>query len=101
MAVDRGCQAPSGTAGQCRKARTATAGGDWRREARADERGGRGISHLVSVSFKTAAAVGVNIRRMEILFVASVAPIAADPPTSQKLYVDALGLPLSGDDGYV
>jgi catechol 2,3-dioxygenase-like lactoylglutathione lyase family enzyme len=38
---------------------------------------------------------------MEILFVASVAPIAADPPTSQKLYVDALGLPLTGDDGYV
>jgi catechol 2,3-dioxygenase-like lactoylglutathione lyase family enzyme len=39
--------------------------------------------------------------RMEILFVASVAPIAADPPASQKLYVDALGLPLTGDDDYV
>jgi catechol 2,3-dioxygenase-like lactoylglutathione lyase family enzyme len=38
---------------------------------------------------------------MEILFVASVAPIAADPPTSQKLYVDALGLPLTGDGDYV
>jgi catechol 2,3-dioxygenase-like lactoylglutathione lyase family enzyme len=38
---------------------------------------------------------------MEILFVASVAPIAADPPASQKLYVDALGLPLTGDAGYV
>src|SRR4051794_2036622 len=38
---------------------------------------------------------------MEILFVASVAPIAADPPTSQNLYVDALGLPLTGDGDYV
>jgi catechol 2,3-dioxygenase-like lactoylglutathione lyase family enzyme len=38
---------------------------------------------------------------MEILFVASVAPIAADPSASQKLYVAALGLPLTGDDGYV
>ncbi len=31
---------------------------------------------------------------MNILFVASVAPVAADPPESRKLYVDALGLPL-------
>ena len=38
---------------------------------------------------------------MEILFVASVAPITADPPASQKLYVAALGLPLAGDGGYV
>lgn len=37
---------------------------------------------------------------MEIEFVASVAVIAADPPASRRLYVDALGLPLSsGDDG--
>jgi catechol 2,3-dioxygenase-like lactoylglutathione lyase family enzyme len=31
---------------------------------------------------------------MDVLFVASVAVIAADPPTSRRLYVDALGLPL-------
>ncbi len=39
---------------------------------------------------------------MNILFVSSVSPIAADPPDSRKLYVDALGLPLEGDepDGY-
>jgi catechol 2,3-dioxygenase-like lactoylglutathione lyase family enzyme len=35
---------------------------------------------------------------MNILFVSSVSPIAADPPESRKLYVDALGLPLDGDD---
>ncbi len=40
---------------------------------------------------------------MKIEFLASVAVIAPDPPASQKLYVDALGLPLSssGDDEYV
>ena len=32
---------------------------------------------------------------MKIEFLASVAVIAPDPPASQKLYVDALGLPLS------
>jgi catechol 2,3-dioxygenase-like lactoylglutathione lyase family enzyme len=35
---------------------------------------------------------------MKIAFVASVAVIAADPPESRKLYVDALALPLEGDD---
>ena len=38
---------------------------------------------------------------MDVLFVASVAVIAPDPGTSQQLYVDALGLPLAGDDDYV
>ena len=39
---------------------------------------------------------------MKIEFVASFAVITADPPTSRRLYVDALGLPLAGDepDGY-
>ena len=39
---------------------------------------------------------------MNIEFLASVAVIAADPPASRKLYVDALGLPLEGtdDQGY-
>ena len=35
---------------------------------------------------------------MNILFVSSVSPIAVDPPESRKLYVEALGLPLDGDD---
>jgi catechol 2,3-dioxygenase-like lactoylglutathione lyase family enzyme len=38
---------------------------------------------------------------MEILFVASVAVVVADPPQSRKLFIDALGLPLEGEgDGY-
>jgi catechol 2,3-dioxygenase-like lactoylglutathione lyase family enzyme len=35
---------------------------------------------------------------MEIEFVSSVAAIAPDPATSNKLYVDALGLPLKGGE---
>ena len=38
---------------------------------------------------------------MQILFITSVAVVAADPPRSRELYVDALGLPLQtapGDD---
>ena len=35
---------------------------------------------------------------MEIEFVSSVAVIAPDPATSNKLYVDALGLPLEGGE---
>ncbi|HWD43089.1 MAG TPA: VOC family protein [Actinomycetota bacterium] len=38
---------------------------------------------------------------MNILFVASVAVVTADPPKSRKLFMDALGLPLEGQgDGY-
>jgi catechol 2,3-dioxygenase-like lactoylglutathione lyase family enzyme len=39
---------------------------------------------------------------VNILFVASVAAVAADPPASRKLYLDALGLPLepAGDTEY-
>ncbi len=33
---------------------------------------------------------------MEIEFLSTIAVIAPDPPTSRKLYVDALGLPLHG-----
>ena len=38
---------------------------------------------------------------MKIEFIASLGVIAADPPKSRELYVDALGLPLeasAGDD---
>jgi catechol 2,3-dioxygenase-like lactoylglutathione lyase family enzyme len=38
---------------------------------------------------------------MDVMFITSVAVVAADPPQSRKLYIDALGLPLEGDgDGY-
>jgi catechol 2,3-dioxygenase-like lactoylglutathione lyase family enzyme len=38
---------------------------------------------------------------MDVLFVASVAVIAADPRQSRELFIDHLGLPLEGEgDGY-
>ena len=38
---------------------------------------------------------------MNVLFITSVAVVAADPLQSHKLFIDALGLPLEGeDDGY-
>ena len=36
---------------------------------------------------------------MDILFIASFAVVAPDPPESRKLYVDALGLPLTHSEG--
>src|SRR5438093_2297527 len=36
---------------------------------------------------------------MEIQFIASIAVVAADPPRSRELFVDALGLPLESHDG--
>jgi catechol 2,3-dioxygenase-like lactoylglutathione lyase family enzyme len=36
---------------------------------------------------------------MEIEFIASVAVVAADPPKSRELFVEALGLPLEPDQG--
>ena len=38
---------------------------------------------------------------MDVLFIASVAVVTADPPQSRQLFIDALGLPLEGEgDGY-
>jgi catechol 2,3-dioxygenase-like lactoylglutathione lyase family enzyme len=38
---------------------------------------------------------------VNVLFIASVAVIAADPPQSRKLFIDAIGLPLEGEgEGY-
>lgn len=38
---------------------------------------------------------------MNVLFIASMAVVAADPRQSRKLFIDALGLPLEGEeDGY-
>jgi catechol 2,3-dioxygenase-like lactoylglutathione lyase family enzyme len=36
---------------------------------------------------------------MDVLFIAGVAVVAADPPTSRELFVDALGLPLEAAEG--
>jgi catechol 2,3-dioxygenase-like lactoylglutathione lyase family enzyme len=36
---------------------------------------------------------------MNVLFIASVSVVAADPPKSRELYVDALGLPLEAGEG--
>jgi catechol 2,3-dioxygenase-like lactoylglutathione lyase family enzyme len=36
---------------------------------------------------------------MKVLFIAGVAVIAADPPKSRELFVDALGLPLEASEG--
>ena len=39
---------------------------------------------------------------MDVQFIASVAVITPDPSVSRRLYVDALGLPLTAeDDGYL
>jgi catechol 2,3-dioxygenase-like lactoylglutathione lyase family enzyme len=38
---------------------------------------------------------------MNIQFISSFAVITPDPDESRKLYIDALGLPLSGDGGYL
>jgi catechol 2,3-dioxygenase-like lactoylglutathione lyase family enzyme len=38
---------------------------------------------------------------MNVMLIASVAVVTADPPGSRKLFIDALGLPLEGEgDGY-
>jgi catechol 2,3-dioxygenase-like lactoylglutathione lyase family enzyme len=38
---------------------------------------------------------------MNVLFIASIAVVTADPPQSRELFIDALGLPLEGEgDGY-
>src|SRR5213596_2624344 len=38
---------------------------------------------------------------MDVLFIASMAVVAAEPPQSRKLFIDALGLPLEGEgNGY-
>ncbi|MDQ6731536.1 MAG: glyoxalase [Actinomycetota bacterium] len=38
---------------------------------------------------------------MKIEFIASVAVITTDPSTSHRLFVDAIGLPLEGQDDYI
>jgi catechol 2,3-dioxygenase-like lactoylglutathione lyase family enzyme len=38
---------------------------------------------------------------MQIEFIAGVAVVTPDPARSRRLYVDVLGLPLEGSDGYL
>ena len=42
-----------------------------------------------------------SLADMDVLFITSVAVVAADPPQSRKLFMNALGLPLEGEgEGY-
>lgn len=41
------------------------------------------------------------MRAMDVLFVSSVSVVTAAPAADRALFVDALGLPLSGEDDYV
>ena len=52
----------------------------------------------MSDSFKTPATRPRDHAAMDILFISSFAVVTPDPPQSRKLYLDALGLPLEGDD---
>jgi catechol 2,3-dioxygenase-like lactoylglutathione lyase family enzyme len=53
-------------------------------------------------TFDTASSATVRrLRYMNVLFITSMAVVAADPSQSRKLFMDALGLPLEGEgDGY-
>jgi catechol 2,3-dioxygenase-like lactoylglutathione lyase family enzyme len=41
------------------------------------------------------------LRAVKIEFIATIAVITADPMTSRRLYVDAIGLPLEGQGDYI
>src|SRR5262249_30794101 len=48
-----------------------------------------------------SSAAARRLCQMNVVFITSVAVVAADPPQSRKLFMDALGLPLEGEgDGY-
>ena len=47
------------------------------------------------------SAAARRLRDMNVLFIASIAVVAADPPQTRNLFIDALGLPLEGEgNGY-
>jgi catechol 2,3-dioxygenase-like lactoylglutathione lyase family enzyme len=52
----------------------------------------------MSDSFKTRRLGCATIVAMDILFISSFAVVTPDPQQSRKLYLDALGLPLEGED---
>lgn len=55
----------------------------------------------MSVPFKTEFAPVALLTNMKIEFVAGIAVITPDPGVSRRLYVDAIGLPLEGEDDYI
>jgi hypothetical protein len=59
------------------------------------------MANPVAVSFKTAARPDHDHGRMHVLFVSSVAVVSPEPAADHRLFVEALGLPLSGQDDYV
>ena len=56
---------------------------------------------LWSSRLKTPFGRLALLTAMKIELIASVAVITRDPPASYQLYVDALGLPLEGQDDYI
>jgi catechol 2,3-dioxygenase-like lactoylglutathione lyase family enzyme len=49
--------------------------------------------------FKPAAACARSVPAMNVQFISSFAVVSPDVDASRRLYVDALGLPLSGSQG--
>src|SRR6266851_743373 len=45
-------------------------------------------------NLSASSAAARRLRHMNVLFIASMSVVAADPPQSRKLFIDALGLPL-------
>jgi catechol 2,3-dioxygenase-like lactoylglutathione lyase family enzyme len=58
-------------------------------------------AHRLGLTDTALSAAARRLRHMNVVFIASMAVVAADPPQSRKLFMDALGLPLEGEgDGY-
>jgi catechol 2,3-dioxygenase-like lactoylglutathione lyase family enzyme len=56
---------------------------------------------FIPLLWLSAAAPVRTLCHVNVLFIASVAVVASDPPQGHKLFIDALGLPLQGEgDGY-
>jgi catechol 2,3-dioxygenase-like lactoylglutathione lyase family enzyme len=50
---------------------------------------------------RTVSAATPRLCEVDVLFIASVAVVSADPPQSRRLLMDTLGLPLEGEgEGY-
>jgi catechol 2,3-dioxygenase-like lactoylglutathione lyase family enzyme len=59
--------------------------------------------HIGSYTYRNLRKLttGLACADMDVLFITSVAVVAADPPQSRKLFMNALGLPLEGEgEGY-
>jgi catechol 2,3-dioxygenase-like lactoylglutathione lyase family enzyme len=58
----------------------------------------RAVSVVPSVETEEQHPLGGS-ESMNVLFIASVSVVVADPPKSRELFVDALGLPLEANEG--